>query len=123
MTVRDLRSWVEDVTDAEILDLESSSRMTRFFESCSWIRQTCTGYETEPLDESTGILHKHFSVYRKHKHCQNKCQSKHRTFSTPFTMKYPPGSKMHSFARSNCGSDMPARMHLHERNMIGMRPI
>jgi hypothetical protein len=40
MTVRDLRSCVDDVTLALTEPLESSSRMMRFLLSCSWIRHT-----------------------------------------------------------------------------------
>lgn len=40
MTVRDLRSCVEEVTDAHRLSFGSFSMMMRFFESCSWMRTT-----------------------------------------------------------------------------------
>jgi hypothetical protein len=40
MTVRDFRSLVEEVTDAEKQPLGSSSRMMRFLDSCSCVRAT-----------------------------------------------------------------------------------
>ena len=45
------------------------------------------------------------------------------TFSTPFTMKYPPGSYGHSFIWANSRSDLFRNKHFDERNMIGIRPI
>ena len=40
MLVLDLRSWVEEVTEAVTWPLLSRSMMMRFLDSCSWIRIT-----------------------------------------------------------------------------------
>lgn len=40
MLVLDLRSWVDEVTEAVTWPLLSRSMIILFFESCSWIRMT-----------------------------------------------------------------------------------
>jgi hypothetical protein len=45
------------------------------------------------------------------------------TFSTPLTIKYPPGSYIHSFNFVCSSSDLPFKIHLLLRNIIGIRPI
>jgi len=45
------------------------------------------------------------------------------TFSVPLTMKYPPGSRAHSFICAICLSVFPVSLHFELRNMIGSRPI
>mmetsp|Transcript_1880 Transcript_1880/g.2966 ORF Transcript_1880/g.2966 Transcript_1880/m.2966 type:complete len:214 (-) Transcript_1880:430-1071(-) len=50
------------------------------------------------------------------------CSCMRITFSTPLTMKYPPGSYGHSRAAASWPSPLPASTHLQLRSMTGMRP-